>query len=177
MYGKGHESPCVRARFVRQCLKTALVNCISVMLSREATVHGSWDRVSCKCGRGGQGRCAWLSSSNAIPHSPGCMAYTRLSSGPWPLQLMPVTLTTSYSVGHRSSSETYCHNELTLWSWALLERPPVVKPLDRFAAFYGTPTVHCRIHKSSPPIPILRQTNSVHIIPIPNIHSPTSWSS
>jgi hypothetical protein len=29
-------------------------------------------------------------------------------------------------------------NQLTLWSWALLERPPVVKPLDSFPAFYGT---------------------------------------
>jgi hypothetical protein len=27
---------------------------------------------------------------------------------------------------------------LTLWSWALLERQPVVKPLDSFQAFYGT---------------------------------------
>jgi hypothetical protein len=27
---------------------------------------------------------------------------------------------------------------LTLWSWALLERPPVVQPLRSFLAFYGT---------------------------------------
>jgi hypothetical protein len=26
-------------------------------------------------------------------------------------------------------------NELTLWSWVLLERPPVVQPLDNFPAF------------------------------------------
>jgi hypothetical protein len=29
-------------------------------------------------------------------------------------------------------------NFLTLWSWALLKRPIVVRPLDRFPAFYGT---------------------------------------
>jgi hypothetical protein len=29
-------------------------------------------------------------------------------------------------------------NWLTLWSWALLKRPPVVRPLDSFPAFYGT---------------------------------------
>jgi hypothetical protein len=28
--------------------------------------------------------------------------------------------------------------KLTVWNWALLERPTVVRPLDRFAAFYGT---------------------------------------
>jgi hypothetical protein len=28
-------------------------------------------------------------------------------------------------------------NYLTLWSWALLERPPVVRPLDIFPAFHG----------------------------------------
>jgi hypothetical protein len=27
---------------------------------------------------------------------------------------------------------------LTLWSWALLERPSLVQPLDSFPAFYGT---------------------------------------
>jgi hypothetical protein len=27
---------------------------------------------------------------------------------------------------------------LTLWSWALLERSPVVRTLDSFPAFYGT---------------------------------------
>jgi hypothetical protein len=27
---------------------------------------------------------------------------------------------------------------VTLWSWALLKRPPVVKPLDGFPAFYAT---------------------------------------
>jgi hypothetical protein len=27
---------------------------------------------------------------------------------------------------------------LTPWSWSLLERPPVVKPLENFPAFYGT---------------------------------------
>jgi hypothetical protein len=29
-------------------------------------------------------------------------------------------------------------NQPALWSWAQLERPPVVKPVDSFPAFYGT---------------------------------------
>jgi hypothetical protein len=29
-------------------------------------------------------------------------------------------------------------NQLTLWSWALLERPLDVRPLDSFPAFHGT---------------------------------------
>jgi hypothetical protein len=32
----------------------------------------------------------------------------------------------------------YRTNQLTLWSWALLERSPAVKLLDGFPAFYGT---------------------------------------
>jgi hypothetical protein len=32
---------------------------------------------------------------------------------------------------------TITNNYLTLWSWALLERPPVVMPLDSFPAFCG----------------------------------------
>jgi hypothetical protein len=32
----------------------------------------------------------------------------------------------------------YLHNQLTSWSWPLLEKPPVVQLLKNFASFYGT---------------------------------------
>jgi hypothetical protein len=35
-------------------------------------------------------------------------------------------------------NEIYEGTELTLWSWALLERPLDVRPLDSFPAFHGT---------------------------------------
>jgi hypothetical protein len=38
--------------------------------------------------------------------------------------------------------------QLALWSWALLQRPPVVKHFIEFQ-------IHHRIHKSSLPVPIL----------------------
>jgi hypothetical protein len=34
----------------------------------------------------------------------------------------------------------------TLWSWALLERPPVVRTLDSFPAFYGTRKFNTEVH-------------------------------
>jgi hypothetical protein len=37
-----------------------------------------------------------------------------------------------------SCANIWCSNELTLWSWALLERPQDVRPLDSFPAFHGT---------------------------------------
>jgi hypothetical protein len=52
-----------------------------------------------------------------------------------------------------------------------------------FAAFME-PEGHCRIHKSSPPVPIMNQTSPVNDTPYslskihPNIiHPPTYWSS
>jgi hypothetical protein len=66
---------------------------------------------------------------------------------------------------------------LTMWSWTPLERPKVVRTLNSFPSFYGT-------QRSNSPVPIMSQTNPVHITPSqlykipPNItHLPTSWSS
>jgi hypothetical protein len=70
---------------------------------------------------------------------------------------------------------------LTSWSWALLEKPPIVQPLKNFPAFYGTHrfiTVFTRaLHWS------LSWDSSIQPIP-PHpkinfniIHPPTSWSS
>jgi hypothetical protein len=39
---------------------------------------------------------------------------------------------------HRLVWGCHIYNELTLWSWTLLERPLDVRPLDSFPAFHGT---------------------------------------
>jgi hypothetical protein len=52
--------------------------------------------------------------------------------------------------------------KLTSWSWALLEKPPIVQLLENFPAFYGTrmfSTLHCSLSwaisiQSIPPNPI-----------------------
>jgi hypothetical protein len=78
-----------------------------------------------------------------------------------------------------------CYNKSSLtqsWSWALLEKPPIVQLLKSFPEFYGTRrfiTVFTRaLHwslpwaksiQSIPPHPILSYINIVH--------PPTSWSS
>jgi hypothetical protein len=74
--------------------------------------------------------------------------------------------------------------KLTSWSWALLEEPPIVRPLKSFPAFYGTRkfrTVFTKsLHWS------LSWAGSIQSITIPfylpkihfnSIHPPTSWSS
>jgi hypothetical protein len=69
------------------------------------------------------------------------------------------------------------------WSWALLEKLPIVQPLKNFPAFYGTRKFIIAF-TSPPPVPNLSQ-----IDPVPTIssylskinfnivHPPTSWSS
>jgi hypothetical protein len=54
-------------------------------------------------------------------------------------------------------------NKLTLWSRALLERLPVVRPLDSFPVFYGTRRFITELTRALHQFPILSQTNPVHI--------------
>ena len=48
------------------------------------------------------------------------------------------------------------------WSRVPLEKLTGSQPANKFPAFYGTPKIHSRIHKSPPPVPILSQLDPVH---------------
>jgi hypothetical protein len=49
-----------------------------------------------------------------------------------------------------SSSWCSVFNQLTLWSWDLLERTPVVRPLDSLSAFYETLTFITELSRALP---------------------------
>jgi hypothetical protein len=54
-----------------------------------------------------------------------------------------------------------------------------VQPLKNFLAFYGTPKVQYRVHKSPPLLPILSHISPIHTskFHFNIVHPPTSWSS
>ena len=73
---------------------------------------------------------------------------------------------------------------LTQWSIVLQEKLTGFQLVQKFPAFYRNPKVHYRIQKSPPPVPILSQTDPVHVhtshflkIHFNNILPPMSGSS
>jgi hypothetical protein len=69
------------------------------------------------------------------------------------------------------------------WSWALLEKSPIVQRTWELPKIVWNPKVHCRVHKIPPPVPILSQINPTYTISLYlpqilfNIIYPlTSWS-
>jgi hypothetical protein len=78
----------------------------------------------------------------------------------------------------------YLTDWLPVWSWALLERPPVVQQLDRFPSILWNLKVHYCVYKSSSLASIVIQTSLVQTtqsyfykIHLNYIHPPRSWSS
>jgi hypothetical protein len=54
---------------------------------------------------------------------------------------------------------------LTPWSWALLEKQPIVQLLKELPNILWNPKFHSLVHKSPPLAPILSQINQIHTIP------------
>jgi hypothetical protein len=51
------------------------------------------------------------------------------------------------------------------WSWALLEKLPIVQLLRELPSILWNPEVHHRVHISPPPVPILSQIDPIPTIP------------
>jgi hypothetical protein len=73
---------------------------------------------------------------------------------------------------------------LTLWSRALFEKPPSVRPIDSFPAFYGIRTFIAALARALQTVFILSQTNPDQTTPsylykihLNVIYPPRSWSS
>jgi hypothetical protein len=62
----------------------------------------------------------------------------------------PVKLVTNYT-------------NLTKWSWALLEKPPVVQLLMNFAAFYGNPSWEAISYAATQELPNILWNPKVHL--------------
>jgi hypothetical protein len=55
--------------------------------------------------------------------------------------------------------------KLTPWSWALLEKPPIVQLLKNSPAFYRTRRFIAVFPRAPPLVPILSQIHPIHTIP------------
>jgi hypothetical protein len=65
---------------------------------------------------------------------------------------------------HEGFKSSLTHSLTHSWSWALLEKLPIVQLLENFPRILWNPEVHHRVHISHPPVPILSQ-----IDPIPKV--------
>jgi hypothetical protein len=72
----------------------------------------------------------------------------------------------SYFMHPSNITSTYQLTKLTTWSWALLEKPPIVQLLKNFQAFYGTRRFITMFTKAPPtgPYPQPHQSNPHHTI-------------
>jgi hypothetical protein len=72
-----------------------------------------------------------------IPKAVGQQAYRSIGNIHMRLTTGGAQVTVKRSIVNLSTKLTTSLT-LTLWNWALVERPPVVYPFDSFPAFYGT---------------------------------------